>query len=92
MRLHNTNSRFSQLGTESSEADLGMLCSAKQGAPQKLLLAPQAEECQTAHSSRASVALDMFEVLGRTEPQTLVGPQFWAIKIPYKLTCRFERL
>jgi len=34
----------------------------------------------------------MFEVFGRTGPQNLEGPQFWTVKIPYKLTCHFERL
>jgi len=34
----------------------------------------------------------MFEVFDRTGPWTLKGPQFWTIKIQYKLYSQFERL
>jgi len=38
-------------------------------------------------------ALGMFEVYGRTGPQTLgEGAQFWTLEILYILTCQFERL
>ena len=37
-------------------------------------------------------ALGMFEVFGRTGPPTFEGPPLWTLKIPYKLTCQFERL
>jgi len=41
--------------------------------------------------SQTGPALGMFEVFGRTGMLTLGGAPFWTIKIPYKLTCQFER-
>ena len=37
-------------------------------------------------------ALGMFEMFGRTGPQTLGGPQLWTPKIPHKLTCQTDPL
>ena len=34
----------------------------------------------------------MFEAFGRTGPQTLGGGAILTLKIPYKLSCQFERL
>jgi len=41
---------------------------------------------------RRSGLIGMFDVWGRTGPPTLGGGAFWTLKIPYKLTCQFERL
>jgi len=44
------------------------------------------------HTFKRGAMAGFRNVFGQTGPQTLGGPQFWTLKIPYKLTCQFQRL
>ena len=72
------------------DAIFGLICSA--GSPRAFTQVAFVGGKLLGRLSVDRAGLGMFEVFGRTGPPTLGGPPFWTVKIPYKLTCQFERL